>query len=76
VQQQISDLHLFQQQLEQIVARLLTPPAADHSAGCRCLELDNVAAPSDNGRGPAGESSAHNSRRARTASSGRSRLAN
>jgi MerR family transcriptional regulator, copper efflux regulator len=76
VQQQISDLHLFQQQLEQIVQRLSMPPPADHSARCRCLEIDDVPAHRDNGRGSAGETRAHNSRRARVASSGRSRLAN
>ncbi len=76
VQQQISDLRLFQRQLEQIEQRLLTPRPADHSAGCRCLELDDVAAHSDNERDPAGQTRSRNSRRARTASSGRSRLAN
>jgi len=66
VQQQISDLHFFQQQLEQIVQRLLMPPPADHSGGCRCLEIDDVPTHGDNGRGPAREKS----------SSKRSRLAN
>jgi hypothetical protein len=75
VQQQISDLHLFRQQLEQVVQRLLAPPPADHSAGCRCLEMDDAATHGDNGRGPAREKSEHSSRRARTASRERSRLA-
>lgn len=75
VQQQISDLHLFQQQLEQIVQRLLLPLPADHSAGCRCLDIDDVAAHRDKGRGPARATRDHNSRGARTGSSKRSRLA-
>ena len=76
VQQQISDLHLFRQQLEQVVQRLLVPSPADHSGGCRCLEMDNAAAHGDNGRGPAREKSEHNSRRVRAASRKYSRFAN
>ena len=75
VQQQISDLHLFRQQLEQVVQRLLVPPPADHSGGCRCLEMDDAAAHGDKGRGPAREKREHNSRGGRTASRERSRLA-
>jgi hypothetical protein len=75
VQRQIRDLHLFQQQLEQVVQRLRVPPPSDHSAGCRCLEMDDAAAHGDNGRGPAREKSEDNSRRVRTASRKRSRFA-
>ncbi len=73
VQQQISDLHLFRQQLEQVVQRLLVPAPADHSDGCRCLEMDDAAAHADNGRGPARGKREHNSRRAGTGSPERPR---
>ena len=76
VQQQISDLHLFRQQLEQVVQRLLVPSPADHSGGCRCLEMDDAPAYGDNGRGPAREQRGHSSRRGPTASGKHSRLAN
>ena len=76
VQRQIRDLHLFRQQLEQVVRRLRVPPSADHSAGCRCLEMNDAAAHGDNDRGPAREKSEHNSRRVRTASRKHARSAN
>jgi len=76
VEQQIIDLHLFRQQLEQVVQRLLVlPPPADHSAGCRCLETDDAVAHGDNARAPARGKREHDSRRARTASRERSRSA-
>jgi len=75
VQQQISDLHLFQQQLEQVVQRLLMSTPADHSAGCRCLDTDDAAVRCDNGRGPARETANHDSRHMRTRLSKRSQLA-
>jgi DNA-binding transcriptional MerR regulator len=44
VQQQIAEFQLLQQQLEQLVHRLQTAPLSDHAEGCRCLELEAVAA--------------------------------
>jgi DNA-binding transcriptional MerR regulator len=42
VQHQSSELQLLQQQLEQVLHRLLTSPRRRHKDGCRCLEVDGV----------------------------------
>jgi DNA-binding transcriptional MerR regulator len=47
VQQQIAEFQLLQQQLEQVLHRLLTAPPSDHDEGCQCLDLD--AAPPQEG---------------------------
>jgi MerR family copper efflux transcriptional regulator len=74
VQQQISDLHRFQRQLEHVVQRLLELPPPDHSSGCRCLEMDDATTHRPNGSGPR-QARDPNPRRPRTNSSRRSRLA-
>jgi len=45
VRQQIAEFQLLEQQLVQVLPRLLTLPPADHTAGCQCLEIDVPAAP-------------------------------
>jgi DNA-binding transcriptional MerR regulator len=47
VEHQTTELQLLQQQLEQVLHRLLTSPRGQHREGCRCLEIDNP-----NGRPP------------------------
>jgi DNA-binding transcriptional MerR regulator len=42
VQHQSSELQLLQQQLEQVLRRLLTSPRRRNKDGCRCLEVDGV----------------------------------
>ena len=42
VQHQSAELELLQQQLEQVLHRLLTSPRARHKEGCRCLEIEEV----------------------------------
>jgi hypothetical protein len=44
VQQQAAELDLLRQQLEQVLDRLLNPRSADHTEGCRCLEIEDGAA--------------------------------
>ena len=45
VRQQIAEFQLLEQQLAQVLHRLLTVPPSDHTEGCRCLEIDVSAAP-------------------------------
>ncbi len=40
VQHQTGELQLLQQQLEQVLRRLLTSPRRRHKDGCRCLEVE------------------------------------
>jgi DNA-binding transcriptional MerR regulator len=40
VQHQSDELQLLQQQLEQVLHRLLTSPHRRHKDGCRCLEVE------------------------------------
>ena len=40
VQHQSAELRLLQQQLEQVLHRLLTSPRERHREGCRCLEVE------------------------------------
>jgi hypothetical protein len=40
VQHQSGELQLLQQQLEQVLRRLLTSPRRHHKEGCRCLEVE------------------------------------
>lgn len=40
VQHQSGELQLLQQQLEQVLHRLRTPPRRRHEDGCRCLEVE------------------------------------
>jgi len=42
VQQQSAELGLLQQQLEQVLRRLLTPPRERPSEGCQCLDVESV----------------------------------
>ena len=42
VQNQSAELRLLQQQLEQVLHRLLTSPREQHREGCRCLEIEGV----------------------------------
>jgi DNA-binding transcriptional MerR regulator len=42
VQRQSSELQLLQQQIEQVLHRLLTSPRRRHKDECRCLEVDGV----------------------------------
>ncbi len=42
VKQQVAEFQLLQQQLEQLLHRLLTMPPTDHTEGCRCLDLDTT----------------------------------
>jgi DNA-binding transcriptional MerR regulator len=42
VHEQITELQLLQEQLEQVLHRLLTRRAPNHAEGCRCLETDVV----------------------------------
>ena len=44
VQQQIAEFQLLEQQLAQVLHRLLTVPPSDHAEGCRCLEVEASAA--------------------------------
>jgi DNA-binding transcriptional MerR regulator len=41
VQHQSGELQLLQQQLEQVLQRLLTSPRRRHKDGCRCLEVES-----------------------------------
>jgi DNA-binding transcriptional MerR regulator len=43
VQQQRAELQLLERQLTQVLHRLLTLPALDHTQGCHCLEVEAVA---------------------------------
>src|SRR3989442_1407437 len=45
VRQQIAEFQLLEQQLAQVLHRLLTLPSSDHTEGCRCLEIDAPAVP-------------------------------
>jgi DNA-binding transcriptional MerR regulator len=40
VRQQIAEFYLLEQQLAQVLHRLLTLPPSDHAEGCHCLETD------------------------------------
>jgi DNA-binding transcriptional MerR regulator len=40
VREQIVEFQLLEQQLAQMLHRLLTAPASNHAEGCQCLELD------------------------------------
>ena len=42
VRHQSAELGLLQQQLEEVLHRLLTSPRARHREGCRCLEIEEV----------------------------------
>jgi DNA-binding transcriptional MerR regulator len=42
VQHQSDELHLLQQQLEQVLQRLLTSPLRRRKDGCRCLEVEGA----------------------------------
>ncbi len=42
VHHQSAELGLLQQQLEQVLHRLLTSPREQHRGGCRCLEIESV----------------------------------
>lgn len=44
VRAQIAECQLLEQQLAQVLQRLLTIPPSDHADGCRCLEIDAPAA--------------------------------
>lgn len=44
VRKQLVEFQLLEQQLAQVLDRLLTAPASNHAAGCQCLELDASAA--------------------------------
>ena len=44
VRAQIAECQLLEQQLAQVLQRLLTIPPSDHADGCRCLEIDASAA--------------------------------
>ncbi len=39
VRKQLVEFQLLEQQLAQVLNRLLTAPASNHAAGCQCLEL-------------------------------------
>ncbi len=40
VRQQITEFQLLEQQLAQVLQRLLTAPPSDHAEGCRCLDIE------------------------------------
>jgi DNA-binding transcriptional MerR regulator len=42
VHHQSAELRLLQQQLEQVLHRLLTSPRERHREGCRCLEIESI----------------------------------
>lgn len=42
VRAQIAECQLIEQQLAQVLQRLLTIPPSDHADGCRCLELESL----------------------------------
>jgi DNA-binding transcriptional MerR regulator len=42
VQHQSGELVLLQQELEQVLRRLLTSPRQQHKGGCRCLEVEGA----------------------------------
>jgi DNA-binding transcriptional MerR regulator len=42
VQHQSAELGLLQQQLEEVLHRMLTSPRERHRQGCRCLEIEGV----------------------------------
>jgi DNA-binding transcriptional MerR regulator len=44
VREQIVEFQLLEQQLTQVLHRLLTAPASNHAEGCQCLALDGPAA--------------------------------
>ena len=52
VQHQSAELGLLQQQLEQVVHRLLTSPRERHREGCRCLEIEGIGDGPSGGRAP------------------------
>jgi MerR family mercuric resistance operon transcriptional regulator len=52
VQHQSAELGLLQQQLEQVLHRLLTSPREEHREGCRCLEIEEVGDRPSRGRTP------------------------
>jgi DNA-binding transcriptional MerR regulator len=45
VRQQVAECQLLEQQLAQVLQRLLTLPPSEHTDGCRCLEIDVPAVP-------------------------------
>ena len=45
VRGQIAESQLLEQQLTQVLQRLLTSPPSEHTDGCRCLEVDRSAVP-------------------------------
>jgi MerR family transcriptional regulator, copper efflux regulator len=65
VRQQIAELQLLQRQLEETLHRLLMRPPANHSGGCRCLEIEDVSARSANARASTLGKGNHRSRRSR-----------
>jgi DNA-binding transcriptional MerR regulator len=50
VEQQATEMQILRRQLEQVLGRLLNPRSANHTEGCRCLEIEDGAARS--GRRP------------------------
>ena len=52
MQHQSAELRLLQQQLEQVLHRLLTSPRDRHREGCRCLEIEGVGDGLSSGRTP------------------------
>ena len=50
VRRQSAELGLLQQQLEQVLHRLLTSPRERHREGCRCLEIESVGERQPRGR--------------------------
>jgi DNA-binding transcriptional MerR regulator len=50
VQHQSAELGLLQQQLEQVLHRLLTLPSERHREGCQCLEIESVGERQPRGR--------------------------
>jgi DNA-binding transcriptional MerR regulator len=42
VEHQSNELQVLQQQLEQVLRGLLTPPRRRYKDGCQCLEVDGV----------------------------------
>jgi DNA-binding transcriptional MerR regulator len=45
VRAQIAEFQLLEQQLTQVLQRLLTAPPSEHTDGCRCLEINDPAVP-------------------------------
>ena len=50
VQHQSAELGLLQQQLEQVLHRLLTMPRERHAEGCRCLDIESAGERQPRGR--------------------------